>query len=288
MNRRELLAGAAVLAGVSQANAFGIGREGARGGFGRAGAVLGAAGYDAAAQSIFAAFTTPPSSARKAQINTLVLTLKAAGAWSALDCLYVLAAADSQAARINWKNPGTATLSIQGSPTFTTDRGFTGDGVSGFLQGPTWATISQYAINSNSLFDWVLNDIVSGTAEIGVDLASQPTLVNAQSTAGNAMVRSSNGTSVTVVVPNGIGFTGAFRTSPTDFVFQRNASQSTQTQGTTGIPTGSGNLVLLKTGTASFSTRQMAMGGAGGGLSGAAAAAAYPGFLTYMQAVGAA
>jgi hypothetical protein len=43
MNRRELLTGAAVLAGVSQANAFGVGKMGARGGFGHAGAVLGAA-----------------------------------------------------------------------------------------------------------------------------------------------------------------------------------------------------------------------------------------------------
>jgi hypothetical protein len=43
MNRRELLTGAAVLAGVTQANAFGIGKEGASGGFGHAGAVLGGA-----------------------------------------------------------------------------------------------------------------------------------------------------------------------------------------------------------------------------------------------------
>jgi lysophospholipase L1-like esterase len=42
MNRRELLTGAAVLAGVTQANAFGIGKEGAR--FGHMGAVLGRAG----------------------------------------------------------------------------------------------------------------------------------------------------------------------------------------------------------------------------------------------------
>jgi hypothetical protein len=44
MNRRELLTGAAVLAGISQAHAFGIGKDGARGGFGRGGAVLGGAG----------------------------------------------------------------------------------------------------------------------------------------------------------------------------------------------------------------------------------------------------
>ncbi|MET4184975.1 hypothetical protein ABIB94_007104 [Bradyrhizobium sp. JR7.2] len=44
MNRRELLTGAALLAGVSQANAFGVGKMGARGGFGRGGGVGGASG----------------------------------------------------------------------------------------------------------------------------------------------------------------------------------------------------------------------------------------------------
>jgi hypothetical protein len=42
MNRRELLTGAAVLAGTSQANAFGLGKLGARGGFGSGGGLGGA------------------------------------------------------------------------------------------------------------------------------------------------------------------------------------------------------------------------------------------------------
>lgn len=241
--------------------------------------------YDPASVAIFNAFTTPPTVARKGVIDTTVKALKATSVWAALDCLYVLAAADSQAALVNWKNPANA-LSAVSAPTFTTDRGFTGNGTSSYLQGLAWSAISQYTLNSNSLFDWVLNSVVAGNSEIGSDVAGQPTLLNAQSTALNAQARSSNATSVTVATATGFGFTGAFRTSSADFVFQRDGTQATQTQGTTGVP--SGNFVALKTGVAGYTTRQMALAGAGGGLSGADALSAYSAFLAYMQAVGAA
>ena len=39
---------------------------------------------------------------------------------------YMYAAADSQAAKINWINPGTYNATEVNSPTFTADRGFTG------------------------------------------------------------------------------------------------------------------------------------------------------------------
>ena len=47
----------------------------------------------------------------KALINVSVLSPKNAAVWGALDCLYVLSAADSQAARVNWKNAGSFTAS---------------------------------------------------------------------------------------------------------------------------------------------------------------------------------
>jgi hypothetical protein len=58
-------------------------------------------------------------------INNFVVALKRATIWSSLDFLHVYAAADSQAALINWVNPGTFTGTLVNSPTFTTDRGFT-------------------------------------------------------------------------------------------------------------------------------------------------------------------
>src|SRR5690606_35810663 len=77
--------------------------------------------------------TTPPTRARQLLINTTITNLIAAGLWPKLDVLYLLAAADEQAARLNWKNPGTFTCTAVNSPTFTADRGFAGDGSTSYL-----------------------------------------------------------------------------------------------------------------------------------------------------------
>jgi hypothetical protein len=90
----------------------------------------GSSTFSAEALAIFAAFSTPPDAARKTAIDTYVVALKSAGVWTKLDVLYAFAAADSQAALINWKNPGTFNGTLVGSPTFTADRGFTCPGLS--------------------------------------------------------------------------------------------------------------------------------------------------------------
>lgn len=90
------------------------------------------AGYDPDALALFARFTTPATDARKALINTLILALKAAGVWTKLDVLHVYAAHDAQAARQNWKG-NFANATAVGGPTFTTDRGYAGNGSSSYL-----------------------------------------------------------------------------------------------------------------------------------------------------------
>src|SRR5262252_6152224 len=76
-----------------------------------------ASAYDSASLAIFAAFSTPPDTTRKGVIDTCVRALKSAGVWTKLDVLYLFAAADSQAARVNWKNPGTYDGTATNSPT---------------------------------------------------------------------------------------------------------------------------------------------------------------------------
>jgi hypothetical protein len=83
------------------------------------------------AKALFARMTTPPSNARKAQITRLIRTLKQAGIWTKLDVLYVYAAADSQAALLNWK--GATFDATNHGAAFTADRGFTGDGVDDYI-----------------------------------------------------------------------------------------------------------------------------------------------------------
>lgn len=89
--------------------------------------------YSAEAETLFAAMSTPPDDTRKGLIDDCIVALKAAGIWTKLDCLYMFAAADSQAALLNWKAPGTFNASVVSAPTFTADTGYTGNGTSSYV-----------------------------------------------------------------------------------------------------------------------------------------------------------
>ena len=91
------------------------------------------AALDPDAGAIIAAMTTPPDAARQTLISNTVVALKAVGVWTLLDALWVMAAHHEQASRLNWKSPGNFTLSEQGGITFETDRGWQGNGTSGYL-----------------------------------------------------------------------------------------------------------------------------------------------------------
>ncbi len=87
-----------------------------------------------------------PTLERKIIINALIGAIKDAGVWDKLDDLYVLAAHDDQAARINWIAP-TEELTKVNSPTFQIDEGFDTDGSTSYLQMPndldTYSNLSQ-------------------------------------------------------------------------------------------------------------------------------------------------
>lgn len=91
------------------------------------------AGRNPATNALVSAMTTTPSGERVGLINQTIMGLVSAGLWDKLDVLYMLAAHDEQAGRLNWKNPGTFTLTANNSPTFTVDRGFQGDGATSDL-----------------------------------------------------------------------------------------------------------------------------------------------------------
>lgn len=88
--------------------------------------------YDADAAALFARMTTPPDATRKTACNVFVTGLKDAGLWPRGIGLWALSAHDAQAARRNWL-ADQYNLTAVNSPTFTTDRGYTGDGSSSRL-----------------------------------------------------------------------------------------------------------------------------------------------------------
>ena len=243
--------------------------------------------YLAEAKALFAAMTTQPTAARKTLINNTIVALKNAGIWSQLDVLYVLAAADSQAARINWKTPGTFDAVAVNSPTFEADRGFTGNGTSSRLR--TNYTPSANAVNlqlnNASLWEWNRTDTQQGVNDIGNGVVPQCAICP-RFTSDTTIVRVNDGTSTTVSNTSASGFFGGQRSGASATAIWKNGVR-TVTGSVSSTSLASAEQWICGANSSQFSTHQIA---------GAAWAASLTGLelqfynimLSYMQGVGAA
>jgi hypothetical protein len=106
--------------------------------------------------TLFAAMTTQPSAARRTLIDNTINDLMDAGVWSKLGVLYLLAAHDSQAGRLNWKSPAFGLLTVVPGGVlpmgFAADGGFTGNGQvnanAAYLEGVDFDTVPGLLQNS--------------------------------------------------------------------------------------------------------------------------------------------
>lgn len=111
-------------------------------------------GYSTEAEALFARMSSPPDASRKSLIDALIVALVSSGVWDKLDALYVLAAADSQAAALNWK-ADQFNLIANNDPVFEVDRGFTGGTDEYFSTGFNPSTAGGlYTQNSAHLGAW--------------------------------------------------------------------------------------------------------------------------------------
>lgn len=245
------------------------------------------AGFEAEAVALFARFTTPPTDVRKSQINTLIKALKASGAWATFDALYVMAAADAQAAGLNWiQNLYNLTPVL--APVFTADRGYQGDGlVSRITTGFNPATAGgKFALNSAEQGIWSRTDVVSGNMW---DVGNANSRFNARSTNGDTLRGQMNDGTIASLgaAGNSTGHIVLSRTGASVRTAYRNgASLGGDTTAATAFA--SADFALLSDGGVNFSTRQQAAAHFGSGLTGAQVLATYNALLAYMQAVGAA
>ena len=134
--------------------------------------------YSDEVSQFFARLVTSPSEARRLLYIALIDGLVTAGVWQKLDGLFILGAADSATALTNLRKPGSATL--QGTaPTFVADRGFTGDGISGYVDtGLNLNTQRYYKRDDCSLFAWSLTNTVDSDAFCAATTARMiPTIV---------------------------------------------------------------------------------------------------------------
>lgn len=136
----------------------------------------GGPGYDAATRTYFAAMTTQPDATRKGLLSTLVQAVEAAGLFAKLDWLNILAAQDPSQSVVNMINPskllaqvGTGAGLTKGG-TWTTDRGWTGNGTDGYLSyQESLGAGGKFGLNAAILGVWwngtaASNSFFAGTA----------------------------------------------------------------------------------------------------------------------------
>jgi hypothetical protein len=119
--------------------------------------------YDADAEAYFAAMSVEPDATRKGLLNDLIVGLKADSIWAKLLGLWVFAAHDEQAARVNAKTPAQVLTAVN-SPAFTTDRSYAGDGATSYLA-------TSFTGGSITRSDWtmaVLVDVATATSLSGI------------------------------------------------------------------------------------------------------------------------
>jgi hypothetical protein len=174
---------------------------------------------DADAWAYIDAMTVVPSFARQTLLNTLVTALKTAGVWSKLDVLYLLAAHDNQASRLNAKAPATFSLTattVTTAPTFVADQGWKGGGAGatagGYLAGtfnPATAPSPHFVQDDAFMGVWV-RTASSATAnnthrELGAAGASY--IASRNAVAGNMLTQANAAASdLTATGGTGVGF----------------------------------------------------------------------------------
>lgn len=246
-------------------------------------------------QLLFNAMVNPPTPARAALINNFVVGLKQDGIWNLLDVLWVPAAADSQAGGLNWISPGSFTLTPMSNPTFTTDRGYAGDGSSSYLDTgwkPNTSGVN-FTLN-NASFGSYLNAGTNTASDTVIVMGNNFNHLQPYSVAGTLRGRVNDGT--------GGNFTGgagvATRYGLT--VFERTASNATAGY-RNGSANGTQSLASLSRGTvamflgainfsgtpSSYSNNRIALSFYGAALGSSLQTALYNRVNTYLTAIGA-
>lgn len=246
--------------------------------------------YSAEATALFARMTSQPDATRKGHINTLITALKTASVWTKFDAFYILAAHDSQAALLNWVSTS-FNATATSSPAFTTDRGYTGNGTSAYLDtgfNPTSASSPKYAAASATLGAWSLSN-TTGFNEYAIGSQStNAAALNPRSTVANTTRGIINRSTVENFGSNtrGDGLHMLTRTAS-------NVTQSYVNGAANGAASGNANNAFPNVNIAilscnlNYSSRQIALAFIGQGFNSTEATAIYNACSAYLTAVGA-
>lgn len=246
--------------------------------------------YSTEATAYFAAMSVQPDATRKGLINTLISGLKTDGVWTGFDIFKIEAAHDAQAARLNAVAPASNVSSAVNTPTFTTDRGYTGDGSTSYVN-LNWAPSAgvQFTQSNASLAIYVNggpNNAIDAEASIGV----VGSLIVPRSAAGVVRGRLNAATTV-----NATGGTSATRLGLT--VLDRNVSTTIYRDGAangtlTGASTTRSSSIMYQnglnnSGLSNATTDRIALVFSGRSFNSTEQTAIYSRILTFLTAIGA-
>ena len=256
----------------------------------RAAVSVSRAQYVPQVMAILAAMTTPADGARAALINDLVLSLINAGVWSKLDCLWMMAAHDAQAARLNWKNPGTYNLTIGGgAPTFSTDPHYATDGVDDWLDtnfNPSTAG-GNFTQNAASFGAWGLLNVQNASSAMGWFDGTDGITLAFRNTVDKLAGRLNNVSAISSVatVASGAGLSAVNRAISTQIQLYKNGAALGAPIGAGATTLNSANLRLGSITASGFCAAQFSCAFVGGNLTATEHGALYTAVNTYLTAV---
>jgi len=250
------------------------------------------AAYDAASTALFARMSSQPDATRKGLIDDLIVQLKADGIWAKLDALWLLAAHDSQAARLNWVSSAHGLAAVN-APAFTADRGYAGNGSTSYLD-TNWnpAASSLFTLDSASLGCWVNVDAgIGNLVEMGCETGTARVRINNRSTTTLMIGRANQdtGTNFNGAPADRLGMSIVSRTASNAIAAYRKGSPVASGTTASGARPNS-NMFLCgyndDGALTSPTTARLAMAFAGAGLNSTEAAAFEAAVETFLTAIG--
>jgi len=247
-------------------------------------------GYNAVSTAYFAAMTTQPDATRKGLIDALISGLVADGVWAQLDWFVLMAAQSEQEGRLNAVNPAKALTAVN-SPTFTTDRGYSGDGATSYLDFNELgnAAGNLLSLNSATAGAWCNAQGTTGVKpHFGQTSTSYRLAVVARDTAGSETFRANDATDSAsrASTLTRLGHRTAVRQdSATKLAYFNGANTASLAVASTAVA--SSNNCALRMG-ASYSDDRLAAIYAGAALSASQITAIHSRLSTYLTVIGAA
>lgn len=246
-------------------------------------------GFDYLTSALTNAMTTEPTFARSVLIDNFFKTIRPAGIVDALDAIYVTAAEDSQAATLNWLDPTKFNLTIVGTPTFTQNKGFTGNGTNAYLNTNYTFGQGKATQDNNSGGIWTNSAINENRIAMGIN----NWLIYPRNTGFNIETRNHTTASNTTTFGglNSVGLVAMSRSSASTYMVYKDGVLRNTLSNTSTTPSAHPVLLLAQnnsTGTAiNFSNRIVNAAFIGRALTDSQQTTLYNAFNTYLTAVGA-